>query len=48
MQDMPAILAASKDAGAKWVVVEQDEPAPGQTREQSARLGIEYLKSISW
>jgi len=29
MQDIPAILAASEDAGAEWVVVEQDRPALG-------------------
>lgn len=48
VQDMPAILQAAKDAGAKWVVVEQDRPAPGMTAMESARLSIEYLRNLKW
>ena len=48
MQDMPAILAACEDAGAEWVVVEQDEPADGDTRMNSVKLSREYLKTLSW
>ena len=29
VQDFPSILAASQKAGAEWVIVEQDRPAPG-------------------
>lgn len=46
MQDMPAIIKASEEAGAAWVVVEQDRPAPGQTPMESAELSRQYLKSI--
>ena len=48
VQDMPAILAASEKAGAKWVVVEQDEPAEGDSRINSVKLGREYLKTQGW
>lgn len=48
VQDMPAILAACETAGAKWVVVEQDSPAKGDTPMNSVRLSREYLKTLSW
>jgi len=48
MQNMPEVVAAAEAAGAKWVVVEQDEPAAGQTRMESAQISREYLKSIGW
>ncbi len=48
MQDIPAILAACEDAGAEWVVVEQDNPAEGETRINSVKLSREYLKTLSW
>ena len=46
VQDFPAILAASKEVGAKWVVVEQDEPSMGKNRLECAEVSINYLKSI--
>ncbi|MBR0113347.1 MAG: sugar phosphate isomerase/epimerase [Clostridia bacterium] len=48
MQDMPAILDACIKAGSEWVIVEQDEPAKGQSRIPSAQLSREYLRSIGW
>lgn len=45
-QDFPAILAASEDAGAKWVVVEQDQPSMGKTPIECAEMSIQYLKSL--
>ena len=47
-QDFPAILAAAKDAGAEWVVVEQDSPTMGLTELESAEKSIQYLKSLNW
>lgn len=44
-QDMPAILKAAAEAGAGWVIVEQDEPAPGDTRMESIQKSIGYLKT---
>ncbi len=46
VQDMPAILAAAEFAGAKWVVVEQDQPSMGLTPIECAKKSIEYLKSL--
>lgn len=46
VQDIPAILKASEDAGSEWVVVEQDEPSMGLTRMESIEKSIKYLRSI--
>ena len=46
LQNFPAILDASKEVGAKWVVVEQDEPSMGKNRIECAETSINYLKSI--
>lgn len=48
MQNMPAILEAAKEAGAGWVVVEQDDPSAGTTPKECAKTSIEYLKSFAW
>lgn len=48
VQDMPAILAACEDAGAKWVVVEQDMPAKDDTPLNSVKLSREYLNTLNW
>ena len=47
IQDFPAILAAAKDAGAEWVVVEQDNPSMGLTPLECAEKSIGYLKTIN-
>ena len=46
VQNFPAILDASKEVGAKWVVVEQDSPSMGKTPMECAEASIKYLKSI--
>jgi len=43
-QDMPSILAASVDAGAQWVVVEQDLSVERSTLED-AKMSRDYLAS---
>ncbi len=48
LQDIPAILEASIDAGAEWVVVEQDRPALGLSPMESIKTSREYLKSQGW
>ncbi len=45
-QNFPEILDASKDAGATWVVVEQDMPSMDKTPLECAKMSIDYLKSI--
>ncbi|MFA5341122.1 MAG: sugar phosphate isomerase/epimerase [Clostridia bacterium] len=47
-QDIPEILNASKEAGAEWVVVEQDQPQEGRTALECARLSIKYLNNLIW
>lgn len=45
-QDFPTILKAAKDAGASWVVVEQDKPSMGLTALECAAKSRAYLKTI--
>ena len=45
-QDFPGIIEAAKDAGAKWLIVEQDRPDEGRPTMECAKLSREYLKSI--
>ena len=47
-QNIPAILAAAKDAGASWVIVEQDSPSMGLTAMESIEKSVRYLKSLTW
>ena len=42
-QDFPAIVAAADEGGAKWYIVEQDEPSLGLTPLECAKASIEYL-----
>ena len=46
VQDFPAILSAAEDAGAEWVIVEQDMPSMGKTPLQCAEMSIQYLKTL--
>ena len=46
MQDIPALVQASVDAGAKWIVVEQDFPTEGMDSMQCATESVKYLKSL--
>lgn len=45
-QDIPGILKASEEAGAQWVVVEQDLPTPGKTPMECAKDSLDYLKGL--
>lgn len=46
-QDFPAILAAAKDAGADWVIVEQDKASMGLTPMESIKKSFDYVKTIN-
>ena len=48
MQNIPAIIDASKDAGAEWLIVEQDRPTPDKKPIDEVKLSREYLKSIGY
>ncbi|MBO7273508.1 MAG: sugar phosphate isomerase/epimerase, partial [Clostridia bacterium] len=45
-QDFPSILEAAKDAGAEWVVVEQDNHSMGLSPLECAAKSRAYLKTI--
>lgn len=47
-QNFPSIVEASKDAGASWVVVEQDEPSLDKTPLECAEISIEYMNKIGY
>lgn len=47
LQAFPAILAASIEAGSKWVVVEQDQSI-GRTPLEAVKMSRDYLKSLGW
>ncbi len=46
VQDIPGIVKAAEEAGAGWVIVEQDNPSMGLSSMASVRSAREYLKSI--
>ena len=46
VQDMPAIIKAAEDAGAEWLVVEQDQPSMGLDPMGCAEKAIGYLRSL--
>ncbi len=46
IQNFPSILEAAKDAGAEWVVVEQDNPSMGLSSMECIEKSREYLRSI--
>ena len=47
MQDIPPVLETSVEAGAKWVVVEQDQ-AYERAPLDAVKLSREYLKTLGW
>ncbi len=46
LQDIPAILQATVESGAEWIVVEQDNSV-GRPALDAAELSIRYLRSLS-
>ncbi|MCQ2354586.1 MAG: sugar phosphate isomerase/epimerase [Clostridia bacterium] len=46
LQNFPEIIKASYDAGAEWLIVEQDKPSMGLSPMECAAKSIEYLRSI--
>lgn len=46
LQNIPAIIKASEEAGAKWLVVEQDQPSMDKTPMECAEMSINYLKKV--
>ena len=48
MQDVQTLIDAAKDAGAGWVIVEQDEPWNNMTRMDSIKTSMEHLKTLKF
>ena len=48
LQDFPSILKASEEAGATWVVVEQDNPSMDKSPLACAEMSRNYLKTLGW
>jgi len=46
IQNIPEIIKAAEEAGAKWLVVEQDLPSPGKTSVECAKDSLDYLNSL--
>lgn len=46
VQNIPNIIRAAEESGAKWLIVEQDSPSMGKTPLQCAELSIQYLKQL--
>jgi sugar phosphate isomerase/epimerase len=46
VQNFPAILTAAEEAGAQWVIVEQDRPSMGKTSMECAEMSRKYLKGL--
>ncbi len=46
VQDVAAIVKAAEEAGASWVIVEQDNPSMDKTPMECAEMSINYLKSL--
>ena len=44
--DVPSVLAAAKEAGTEWLIVELDEPEAGKTPIECAADSRAYLKSL--
>ena len=44
LQDVLSITKAAEDAGAKWIVVEQDSPSMDKTSLECVEMSIRYLK----
>ena len=48
MQNIQSLLVAATDAGADWVIVEQDEPWNNMSRMDSIKKSIEHLKTLKY
>ncbi len=48
VQNFPEILKAAEDAGAEWVIVEQDQPSMGLSPLECAEKSREYLKTLGY
>ena len=47
-QNIQQIVDAAKDAGASWIIAEQDEPSMGKSRLECAEMSIKYMEKINY
>ena len=47
VQNIEEIIKASRVAGSKWLIVEQDMPALGKSAMECARMSIDFLKRVN-
>ena len=47
-QFFPRIIDAAKDAGASWLIVEQDRPSQGLEPMECVEISRKYLRSIGY
>lgn len=46
VQNVAAIIQTAEESGAKWIIVEQDNPSMGKTPLECARMSVQYLKQV--
>ncbi len=47
-QNVQAIVDAANDAGAIWLIAEQDEPSLGKSRMECAEMSYKYMQTIKY
>ena len=47
-QNVQQIVDAARDAGALWIIAEQDEPSMGKSRLECAEMSIKYMENINY
>jgi sugar phosphate isomerase/epimerase len=48
VQNVQAIVDSARDAGASWIIAEQDEPSMGKSRLECAQMSMDYMKNINY
>ncbi len=48
VQNIPEIIDAAKDAGAEWLIVEQDSPSAGKEPLDEIKKSIDYLRGLEF
>jgi sugar phosphate isomerase/epimerase len=46
VQNVPDLMKAAKEAGSKWLIVEQDQPSMGKTPMECIAMSMEYIKKV--
>lgn len=47
-QNVQNIVDAARDAGAQWIIAEQDEPSMGKSRMECAEMSFQYMENIDY